>query len=176
LAYSWLGRCYLKQKKYAQGEEVFEKIINREPGNEKAYGVLAVIYKETGRDELAEECYKKIDILNSVSYNRITRNSYQKLKEILDGRGIRLVCVQYPLRGAEPLKKTFRSREGIIFIDNEKIFKDAVAKAGYKEYFEDIFAGDFGHCTPKGNRLLAEKIARAVIKELFNRPNPLPPS
>ena len=50
-----------------------------------------------------------------------------------------------------------------------KIFKDALRKASYREYFNDMFAGDFGHCTPKGNRLLAENIAKVILKEYFGK-------
>ena len=83
-----------------------------------------------------------------------------------------MVCVQYPLCSVEPLKKIFEGQRGIIFVDNEKIFVEAVEKDGYKEYFKDIFGGIFGHCTEKGNRLLAKNIANVILKEVFlNRPN-----
>ena len=62
----------------------------------------------------------------------------------------------------------FESKEGLIFVDNEKVFKDALKTAKYEEYFKDNFAGDFGHCTDKGNRLLAGNIANIILKECFN--------
>ena len=52
-------------------------------------------------------------------------------------------------------------------MDNEKVFKQALRKASYDEYFRDNFAGDFGHCTPNGNRLLAENIADTILKKVF---------
>ena len=68
------------------------------------------------------------------------------------------------------LKKIFEDNaDGIIFVDNEKSFKGMVSKSSYKEYFKDIFSGDFGHCTDKGNRLLAENIANVILKEVFNK-------
>jgi hypothetical protein len=73
------------------------------------------------------------------------------------------------MRSVLPLKKIFQIQEGIIFVDNEQIFKKAVKKSGYKEYFIDMFAGDFGHCTEKGNRLLAENIANVILKEAFGK-------
>jgi len=80
------------------------------------------------------------------------------------------VCVQYPLRSVNPLKKIFKGfTQGVIFVDNEKIFKDAVAQEGYEAYFSDKFAGDFGHCTKKGNRLLAQNIANAIVKGISNK-------
>jgi hypothetical protein len=79
--------------------------------------------------------------------------------------------VQYPVRNIEPLKRMFKEETGdsIIFVDNEKIFKDVIRKEGYKEYFGDMFGGDFGHCTQKGNMLLAENIASVILKKYFNK-------
>jgi hypothetical protein len=91
------------------------------------------------------------------------------IKEILDKKKVRLVCVQYPMLNIKQLKAVFEDREGIIFVDNEKVFKDAVRREGYEEYFIDTFGGNFGHCTPKGNRLLAENIAFAILKEYFGK-------
>jgi len=130
---------------------------------------LAVAYKEIGRYESAQECYKKANDLRLDYYNPVTRHNYLRLKEILDKKGIKLACVQYPVRSVESLKKIFESREGIIFVDNEKVFKEALKKRSYKEYFTDIFGGDFGHCTYKGNRLLAGNIANVILKEVFGK-------
>lgn len=103
-------------------------------------------------------------------YNPVTVNNYRKLKEILDKRGIRLVCVQYPMRSIWPLKKIFKGQqENITFVDNEKIFKDAIKTGGSRTYFRDMFVGDFGHCTDKGNWLLAENIANVILREVFHR-------
>ena len=70
------------------------------------------------------------------------------------------------MRNIEPLKRIFNEKKDLIFVDNERLFKEAVEKEDYNEYFNDIFAGDFGHCTPKGNRLLAENIANEILKEM----------
>jgi hypothetical protein len=32
-----------------------------------------------------------------------------------------------------------------------------------------MFGGDFGHCTPKGNMLLAQNIADVILGEVFNK-------
>jgi hypothetical protein len=81
-----------------------------------------------------------------------------------------VVCVQYPMRSIEPLKRIFEdNKEGVIFVDNEKIFRDAVKEEGSDVYFRDMFGGDFGHCTAKGNRLLAENIANAILENVFHK-------
>ncbi|MFH1519184.1 MAG: tetratricopeptide repeat protein [Candidatus Omnitrophota bacterium] len=166
--YIELGRCYQDQKKYIQAEEAFKKTIEINPRNFGAYVGLAHCYEEQGKSAAAKEYTRKVNKLRLEYYNPITRNGYQKLKEILTNKGIQLVCAQYPVRSLEPLKKIFEDQEGVIFVSNERVFKQALKQASYKEYFTDMFGSDFGHCTPKGNRLLAENIANVILKEYFN--------
>ncbi len=167
-AYAGLGRSYRGQGKSSQAEEALKQAIELNPKNDRAYGTLSLLYEETGKPELAKEHAQKAQGLRLGHYVPLTDNNYRTLKEILDKRGARLVCVQYPMRSIEPLKKIFEvNAEGVIFVDNERIFRDAVKKYGYNAYFTDMFAGDFGHCTDKGNRLLAENIANVILKEAF---------
>jgi len=168
-AYIKLGWLYLSQGKYAESEQVFKKVMELDPGSNRITRNLAIIYYEIGNNELSEVYAKKTDNLRDEYYSPETINNYHTLEQILDKRKIKLVCVQYPVRNIEPLKKIFKEKpEGsIIFVDNERIFKDAVRREGYKEYFKDMFGGDFGHCTEKGNRLLAENIADVILKKYF---------
>lgn len=166
--YGELVNCYRLQGKLLKAEQTLKEAIALNPSNEKLYRAISVIYREMGKDEAAKQYMRRANEV-SLGYGQQTRINYLKLKETLDKRGIKLVCVQYPIRSVKPLKKLFPNPEGVIFVDNEKLFKKAVAKAGYRMYFQDMFAGDFGHCTPKGNRLLAENIAQILLKEYFRR-------
>jgi tetratricopeptide (TPR) repeat protein len=160
---------YQDQGKFSQAEEAYKKAIEVKK-LQRDWAALSVLYHEIGKPELAKECAKKAEALRSKHYNLIIVNNYLKLKSILDKRGIKLACVQYPMRSIEPLKKIFQGNEqGIVFVDNEMIFKDVVEKTSYSDYFSDAFGGDFGHCTNKGNKLLAENIANAILKEAFNK-------
>ena len=94
----------------------------------------------------------------------VTRNNYRKLKRIVLGKDVKLVCVQYPLRLVEGLKLMFDSAQGVVFVDNKEVFKEALKNGSYEDYFEDRFAGDFGHCTGKGNYILAENVAKSILK------------
>lgn len=167
--YIEIGRAYLERQMYVQAEKIFKKAVEIDPGNDYAYGALALLYKKWKKYGLAEEYPKKADGLRLEYYNPMTRRNYRRIREILEQRDIKLVCVQYPMRNIEPLKKLFGNTEGMIFVDNEKIFKQAVEESGYDAYFTDYFAGDFEHCTPKGNRLLAENIANVILREVFNK-------
>jgi tetratricopeptide (TPR) repeat protein len=167
--YIMLGQVYKEQKRLTESKQAFKKAIELNPENELAYGGLATIYGEIGQDELSKVYAEKADKLRDKFNNPVTLNNYRELKQILDKRKIKLVCVQYPMRSIAPLKKIFKEDENIIFVDNERLFKDAVRKDGYNAYFQDMFGGDFGHCTQKGNRLLAQNIANVILKEIFGK-------
>jgi superkiller protein 3 len=172
-AYVELGWLYRHQGQSKQAEDTYKKALELNPGkvvSAKLYGVLGSIYEEMGQFTLAEECYRNANQIRLSGYNPMTAYNYHKLKEILDKRKIKLVCVQYPMLNIEPLKKIFQGNiDGILFVDNEKTFKEAVKKGSYNMYFRDVFGGDFGHCTEKGNRLLAENIANVILKEVFHK-------
>jgi len=167
-AYFELGRCYRDQKEYDKAEAILKKAIEQNPKNDKAYDELAVLYETMGKYETARENHKKADEIRLQNYSSMTRNNYYKLKRILDKRGIKLVCVQYPMRSVEILKKMLEPYKDIVFVDNEKLFKDALRQGNYDECFTDTCYVDFGHCTPKSNRLLAENIANVILKECFS--------
>lgn len=167
-AYWELAIGYRRQGKYKELERLAETIIKSDLKNDFFYGLIATFYKEVEKPREAEEYYKKVDEARLKYYNPATRYNYNKLREIVSQR-IKLVCVQYPMRNIEPLKNLFDSREGVIFVDNEKIFKNALKNAKYDDYFCDNFAGDFGHCTDKGNKLLAKNIANTILKEVFKK-------
>ncbi len=91
-----------------------------------------------------------------------TVGNFHKMRNLLNARDTRLVIMQYPLRALEPLQKIFDPGDDIIFVDNESLFKEALTKGDFEDLFVDRFAGDFGHCTKKGNRMIAENIAKAM--------------
>lgn len=161
--YSALGWHYLERGMFKQAEELFSKALAIGP-KEDSYMDFGVLRQAQGRYEEAEDFFKK----GAVAFNVMKRN-YNVLEDIVAVKDIKLVCVQYPMRKIEDLKQMFDSARGIVFVDNEKVFKDALKEGRYEDYFSDRFAGDFGHCTAKGNRLLAENIAEALIKDVLNK-------
>lgn len=170
-AYFELGRRYMNLGEYDKAEGLLKEAIKINPENGNIYSCLALCYGEQGKYKLAKKYFKIAARLRSENYNSVTPYNYQSLREIVTQRGVKLVCVQFPMFSIELLKKIFDDREGIIFVDNEKIFKEALKNSNYnyEEYFMDSFAGDFGYCTPKSNGILAENIANAILKEYFNK-------
>ncbi|MCX5694676.1 MAG: tetratricopeptide repeat protein [Candidatus Omnitrophica bacterium] len=168
-AVSALTLVYRRQGKYLEIEKLLKKYIKQYPQSEYICSLLAAFYEQTGRYRSAKEYYKAANKLRMQYYNPTTRSNYLKLKSVLDKRNIKLVCMQYPVRSVEPLKEIFPDRDGIIFVDNEKVFKDALKSSSYESIFRDSFAGDFGHCTDKGNQLLAQHIADVILKNVFGK-------
>jgi len=137
---------------------------------DQLYGALATLYAAMGTPGLARQYHEKAEQLRLKEYDPVVADNYRHLKAMLDQRGVRLVCVQYPMLGLEPLRKIFQGQaDGIVFVDNERVFKDAVKRSSLREYFRDMFGGDFGHCTDKGNQLLAGNIADVIAREVFGK-------
>jgi len=152
-----------KRGDYQAAIETCLRIIEVDPFNQRAYLKLASLYEKTGRPELAGKYRRKERSLQLNTYNPITHDSYQKLRETAARHGLPLVAVQYPVRSVAPLRKMLRADKNIIFVDNEAVFNKALSRLEYRVIFKDNFAGDFGHCTAEGNRLLAENIAAAMV-------------
>jgi tetratricopeptide (TPR) repeat protein len=167
--YIELGRVYFIQNKTLQAKELMRLALERFPGNDLVGGLLSVI---SLKDEAPADYKNYVEMVINMRlkyYNSVTKTNYLKLKRTLDENKIQLVAVQYPMRSILPLKKMLEGENGIIFVDNENLFKNAVKKEGYNEFFLDCFGGDFGHCTKKGNRLLANNIANTIKKELVRK-------
>jgi len=169
LAHTQLGLAYAEQGEYSEAEKAFKKAVEINRYNDRAWGGLGRLYAAR-RDHVSSQAYfQKASRVRNENYNPVTYANYRALGGLLKRNGIILVCVQYPLRSITQLKEIFRGNsEGIIFVDNEKTFEDAVTRDGYARYFYDVFAGDFGHCTAKGNGLLAENIADTLLEEAFH--------
>jgi len=169
-AFTALGYCYISQQKYVLAEQMFLKTLEIDPEYSDAHAGLGQLYQYLGKGTAAAAHFQKVKETSLKFYNSLTRNNYQQLKNILVKKKIRLVCVQYPLCPVEKLKNYFDTSEAknIIFVDNENLFKEALKRNKYAELFIDRFAAIFGHCTPKGNRLLAENIANVILEDIFH--------
>lgn len=169
-AYMELGWCYAAEGRSSLAEGMFKKAIETAPGTDIVYTELARFYEKEGRKREAQEIINKVvkKVRSTDKVSEMTRRNYCKLADIVLGKGIELVCVQYPRRRLEPLKEIFKPTDKIKFVDNRKIFKEAIRKDSYEDYFVDRFAGDFGHFTSKGGDLLAGNVADCIIKEYFS--------
>lgn len=153
--------------------ELYEKVINEaiDQGVDEEWCLrnLLAIYIRQKNWSKADDTAKRITGLEVMNYNELLTKNYLKLKSILDDNGIRLICVQYPVRNIRPLKDILKEYDDIIYVDNEKLFKDAIKKEGFAYYFNDMFGGDFGHCTREGDMLLAGNVAKTILKEFYGK-------
>lgn len=162
-----LAYFYQDQGRLSEAEMLYKKANALSPDNDRIIRALSLLYEQMGEPELAREYAQKA---KKWRFKPLTERNYRRLKDILDNRKIKLVCVGYPTCSADPLRKIFEKDENVILVDNEKVFM-SVLKGGsyYGEYFTDRFGGSFGHCTQKGNRLLAQNIADVILKEVFRK-------
>jgi tetratricopeptide (TPR) repeat protein len=171
---SKLLQLYTQEKRSQEAEKIFQRTFSTDAKNYEIYLELGDHSRVDAhspdtddklKGKLPSEIKGYIKLTDRMAiYQKATIDNYRNLRTILLDRGVKLIVVQYPCRSIEPLKHIFENKEGIIFVDNENSFKDALKHGDYKEYFNDCFAGDFGHCTRKGNRLLADNIAKAIIQ------------
>ena len=155
-AYFKACQIYVQQKKYRDAAGLYQKLINTR---------LRKGDRHVSRSEI--RCLGENELAFNEYYHPKTQYYYKKLRDELKKRRIKHVAVEYPTRRVGALKEMLGEKAGVIFIDNEKIFKNAVAKEGYNALFNDSLAEGFGHCTYRGNRLLAENIADTVIREVL---------
>jgi tetratricopeptide (TPR) repeat protein len=140
------------------------------------YGRLGLVAEQWRLYDLAERYFARAREARAASVNPATRQNYGAMKDAVLRRGLRLVCVQYPMREVGALRALLSSDERVLFVDNEASFRRRVRREGPDRYFFDLFGGDFGHCTEAGNRLLAENVARAVLEAVSRRgAMPAPP-
>ena len=89
----------------------------------------------------------------------VTEANYRILWEILRGQRVALVAMQYPGWNISALKKMLPANQGIIFVSNKWLFDRALSREPYSAIFSDRFMGSWGHCTRKGNHIIAENLA-----------------
>ena len=70
--------------------------------------------------------------------------------------------MQYPARRVAPLKASLAGLDGVRFVDNEAVFKEALRKTPFADLFLDQYGGDFGHLKPKGVGLLVRHLAAEI--------------
>jgi tetratricopeptide (TPR) repeat protein len=169
--YATLAALLRVRGRMREAEEADRRALALDPREhgDDVDGELSIDSAERGDAEAARAYHEKAEALRAAAFRPETARNYRRLKEILDRRGVRLVAVQYPMRGLAPLRKMLAGDDdGALYVDNERTFWDAAGRGSFSRYFADRFGGDFGHCTAEGNALLAEDIAR-VLRDDFAR-------
>jgi tetratricopeptide (TPR) repeat protein len=170
ILYEW-GYSLLEDKKYTQAEKYFLEALrlnkdDQRGVNEKIYERLRECYQFQNKTNQSEQLNMLLR-RESEKYNPGTQKSYLQLAKILAKRRLPLIAVQYPKRSIAPLSAMLSSAVGeVVLVDNQQIFEEALKESSYDDLFSDRFAGDFGHCTPKGNAVLAGHVAEEILRKL----------
>jgi tetratricopeptide (TPR) repeat protein len=173
--YAELGNWMIENKRFAEAERVLLKGLELMPKFGEGINFdfetpLLRCYEEQGKKEEAQTLRKAL----TKSRKKLkvhTEENYLKISQRLTEKGVTLVAVQYPLVDIKILKETLKAQKGIFFVDNKTSFEAALAKEGFDFYFVDRFFADFGHCTARGNQLIAENIAAVILDQKFGIKN-----
>ncbi len=166
IPYMLLAWLYTDLNDLEKLKSTYELAISNNSDIDWGYAGLSHVYELLGNKSGAAQYREKSRALRNDQYNNLIKFSFLKIKDMLNQRKVKLVCMQYPLRDLESLRKIFSEEDDILFIDNEAIFLQAVSREGYSALFKDNFAGDFGHCTLRGNHLLANNVADKILNYL----------
>jgi tetratricopeptide (TPR) repeat protein len=165
-----LAEFYLESGSAEKAVELYREAIAAHPDAEFFYRGLSGVYEKIGRRDLSEKYRGLSEDLASEHLLPVTRDSYRRLHEILQRRGVEFVAMQYPLRSLRKLRFLLDNAEDPIYVDNEQVFREAIEKSSYDELFIDRFAGDFGHCADRGNRLIVDNLIATVFEPTFGAP------
>jgi tetratricopeptide (TPR) repeat protein len=163
----FLGLLYLEEENIGKAKYYLKKAVESNPNNYGAYNSLFSLYEKENKERVIKE--NKIFYLSKKNIE-YTKFHYQKIYNITKERGIKLVVMQYPTRDIEDFKDYFNEEQqkDIIFIENKDNFEKALEKYGYDKIFFDKFAWsigyNFGHCTERGNKLIAENVANIILE------------
>ncbi len=151
-----------------QKKQIFS-IMRQTDRPDQIYGIMAIDSLKSGNFEQADKYFQTAEKLRLDLPNQRRNKLYKSLIKKSVSFNIKTICMQYPVRSIEPLKNLLKNEDyfnKIIFISNENNFKEMLKIHPYKDIFKDQFAGDFGHCTYFGNKLIAENAAKTILEEL----------
>lgn len=162
-----LARHFLSTGRGERAVALYEEAIALHPEKEFFSRALSGVHGELGQTALAERFRERSRELAGRQVLEVTRANFAKIRQLLASQGIAFVAMQYPLRSVETLRFLLGEASDAIYVDNDALFRAAIEREGYDALFIDRVAGDFGHGTERGNRLIAENLIATVFEPLF---------
>jgi len=167
---TFLSEYYKDTKTNTKFEDILQNIIsNNDIKDEFKFGFLGIYNLLNNNFDLGEQFLNKADSIRlTYNYTEISKK-YKKILDLIISKNIKYIAMQYPVRDISSLEKIIEKtkyKNKVIFIDNKKSFREALKKEEKYNIFEDLFAWDFGHCKEYGNRLIAENLAKEIIKTI----------
>jgi hypothetical protein len=168
--YDELGMFYFTALgKPKKAMDYFEKaFVNNLLTEEGAFQYAALLQGVGNVQKSLKVLEKKYPLSSSLSAveaietKRFSDSTITNLRYIYDRilkQKSNLIIMNYPLRPIQPMKIIFNNYGNkVLFLENETNFRRYLNDFKYDEIFEDSFAGDFGHLTPKGNDILIDNL------------------
>jgi len=161
------GKFYMQIGKFTEAEKLFKKALEINPEEVLSFrhaiiGHLITTYIELGKLDEAK-ILRNTHLGNAKDFKLELQNNYQIIRRLCALKKVQLIAVQYPMRDIQSLIDILEPVKKIVFVENKYNFEEAISSEGYYKYFTDHFGGDFGHCTPKGNHLLAKNVANSIL-------------
>ncbi len=139
------------------------------------YELLVSCYELGGNQEMKERLQKQAQAIESSVYSKKAIENHLELIEIIGSRPMVFIVAGYPLQDLSLIRFLIKSRtdsDKVMFIQNRKVYTEALDNKSYGDIFTDRAAGDFGHLTTYGNQLIARNMAQEIAKKIFNQTNP----
>jgi Flp pilus assembly protein TadD/lysophospholipase L1-like esterase len=162
---------WFKEKGFLQhAKVVLDEAYKRNANDHTTLQALGETLNALGEKEKGAALFKQAEDEKSRLnyYGPETQRNYSEIVARVKAAGARMVIMQYPLRSVDPLKLIFRGQNDILFVENRSNFLAVLKEGAFTRYFADNFAGDFGHCTAIGNRLIAQNLADRMSQEFFS--------
>ena len=157
---------------YYINDQQKDKIINtisKKNIDDTTYGFLAINAIEQKNYKKAQEYFDKAEEIRLNFPNTKIYNLYKLIIKKLIDNNIKVICMQYPVRSIDPLRKQLENElyyKDLVFVSNERLFKEALMKNDYRKIFTDQFAGDFGHNSDVCNEMIAKNVVNTLEKIL----------
>ncbi len=161
--WTWISllKFYIIQERFEEAEEFYALVDKKFPGHPRVSEIKAELLKAQGKSSEQVEEHNLINFYDFPS----AKVNYLKTADILKQNKIKHVVMQYPLRPIDPLKTLLADYKEVVFVDNEKIFRDALTKHQYEEVFIDRFGWDFGRTSSLGSEMISENIIKTLQSE-----------
>lgn len=92
--------------------------------------------------------------------------NYKRINKKIADSGASHVVMQYPMLSIQKLKQIFKDEKKIYYVENLRNFEEALSLHAEGEVFIDKFAGEFGHTTELGHKLIAQEIIQTLLPAL----------
>lgn len=164
-----IAESLMRTGDFKKARELYAEGITLHPEKPAFYRGYALCSLELKDQATAEIYFDKISQTGTAGYFDGTIHNINLMKKVVESCGATFVAMQYPIRSIDTLKNMIKVDATVIYVDNGQSFRDAVYHGQWREYFVDNFGFDFGHCTPKGNRLIARNVAQTLAETYFKR-------